>query len=190
MNKIFKKIWNNNSYSFALPGFNIKQSTSFRLEAERKYGLFQFFKHLFCCLRKSGICNVIVNFLQFFLSFFRDNNLEIHLQSLRLMREKASSAEQKRPSSKSLKLSLKAWSMSFLLICEMSRCLGILSSKGKACSSTRRMRKIRIASDMVNPMESKTKVASFLSCSLIRTRMISFARACILVPHLKDVVTL
>lgn len=179
-----------NSYSLALPRFYIKQTATLRHVVKRKYGFFEFCNYFFSRLGKSSICNVVVNFLQFFLSFLRDNNLKVHLMSLCLMREKASSAEQKRPSSKSLKLASKAWSISCLLICEMSKCLGIFSSKGKAFSSTSRIRKMRIASDMVNPMESKTKVASFLSCSLMRTRMISFARACISVPHLRNVFTL
>lgn len=60
-----------NSYSLALPRFCIKQTATLRHVVKRKYGFFEFCNYFFSRLGKSSICNVVVNFLQFFLSFLR-----------------------------------------------------------------------------------------------------------------------
>jgi hypothetical protein len=60
-----------NSYSLALPRFYIKQTATLRHVVKREYGFFEFCNYFFSRLGKSGICNVVVNFLQFFLSFLR-----------------------------------------------------------------------------------------------------------------------
>ena len=67
-----------NSYSLALPRFYVKQAATLRHVVKRKYGFFEFCNYFFSRLGKSSICNVVVNFLQFFLSFLRDNNLKVH----------------------------------------------------------------------------------------------------------------
>ncbi len=180
-----------NSKSQRKPRLLFKTTTAFRHITEGSYAFVKFFNQSSCCFRQTlFVCNKVKYVRKILLSGYGNFNAENHLPVLSLSFAKTSSIERTRPSSMSRKLLSIRESNSSLLICEASKCLGIFRTNGRAFSSTTRFKKIRMASDMVKPMDSRTSFASCFNCSLIRTRITSLARACITSPLEKYVFTL